>query len=92
MCMFFGPELAAGGWNSVWIPHRINPTWACCPACTDAQYGKGRINAPAGRICARRRLVDERLAPPASSATAHARAFTRRRPYLWQPRRFSRRR
>lgn len=30
---FFGPELAAGGWTSVWVPERINATWARCPAC-----------------------------------------------------------
>ncbi len=33
MRKFFGPELAAGGWTSVWVPGRINATWARCPSC-----------------------------------------------------------
>ncbi len=33
MRKFFGPELAAGGWTGVWIPERINATWARYPAC-----------------------------------------------------------
>jgi steroid delta-isomerase-like uncharacterized protein len=33
MRKFFGPELAASGWTSVWIPDRINATWARCPTC-----------------------------------------------------------
>jgi hypothetical protein len=33
MRKFFGPELATGGWTSVWIQERINATWARCPAC-----------------------------------------------------------
>ncbi len=33
MGRFFGPELADGGMTSVWIPERISPMWARCPAC-----------------------------------------------------------
>ena len=30
---FFGPDLAAGGWTSVWVPDRINTFWARCSSC-----------------------------------------------------------
>lgn len=33
MSRFFGPELASGGFTSVWVPARINPRWVRCPSC-----------------------------------------------------------
>jgi steroid delta-isomerase-like uncharacterized protein len=30
---FFGSDLAAGGWVSVWTPERIGPVWARCASC-----------------------------------------------------------
>ena len=30
---FLGPDLAAGGWTSVWVPDRINTLWARCSSC-----------------------------------------------------------
>ncbi|HMJ49135.1 MAG TPA: ester cyclase, partial [Burkholderiales bacterium] len=30
---FFGPELCASGYISVWVPERINPMWVRCPSC-----------------------------------------------------------
>jgi steroid delta-isomerase-like uncharacterized protein len=33
MRKFFGPELAAGGTTSVWVPERINAMWVRCTAC-----------------------------------------------------------
>jgi steroid delta-isomerase-like uncharacterized protein len=30
---FFGPEIAAGGYTSVWAPKRINATWVRCTQC-----------------------------------------------------------
>ena len=33
MKRFFGTELAAGGFTSVWVPDRINARWVRCGAC-----------------------------------------------------------
>jgi steroid delta-isomerase-like uncharacterized protein len=33
MKQFFGTELAAGGFTSVWVPDRINARWVRCGAC-----------------------------------------------------------
>ena len=33
MKSFFGTELAAGGFTSVWVPDRINTRWVRCAAC-----------------------------------------------------------
>jgi len=33
MKAFFGTELAAGGFTSVWVPERINTRWVRCGAC-----------------------------------------------------------
>ena len=33
MKAFFGPDLAAGGFTSVWVPDRINARWVRCDAC-----------------------------------------------------------
>lgn len=33
MSAFLGPDLAAGGWTSVWVPDRINTRWARCASC-----------------------------------------------------------
>jgi steroid delta-isomerase-like uncharacterized protein len=30
---FLGPDVAAGGWTSVWVPDRINTLWARCSSC-----------------------------------------------------------
>jgi hypothetical protein len=30
---FFGPDVAAGGWTSVWVPDRVNTFWARCGSC-----------------------------------------------------------
>ena len=30
---FFGRDVAAGGWTSVWVPDRINTLWARCSSC-----------------------------------------------------------
>jgi hypothetical protein len=29
----FFADLSDGGWTSVWVPHKINATWARCPSC-----------------------------------------------------------
>ena len=45
MSRFFGPELASGGFTSVWVPARINPRWVRCPACskmTDSGAAQGK--------------------------------------------------
>lgn len=34
MKAFFGTELAAGGFTSVWVPDRINTRWVRCGACS----------------------------------------------------------
>jgi hypothetical protein len=33
MKKFFGTELAAGGFTSVWVPDRINTRWVRCSGC-----------------------------------------------------------
>ncbi len=33
MGAFFGPDFAAGGVTSVWVPHRINAMWVRCAEC-----------------------------------------------------------
>jgi steroid delta-isomerase-like uncharacterized protein len=33
MKQFFGKEIAAGGFTSVWVPERINTRWVRCSAC-----------------------------------------------------------
>jgi len=33
MKLFFGTEVAAGGFTSVWVPERINTRWVRCGAC-----------------------------------------------------------
>jgi len=33
MKKFFGPELASGGFTSVWVPDRINARWVRCSSC-----------------------------------------------------------
>jgi steroid delta-isomerase-like uncharacterized protein len=33
MQAFFGPEIAAGGYTSGWVPERINATWVRCTQC-----------------------------------------------------------
>ena len=38
MGKFFGPELAAEGWTSVWVPHHINPLMLRCDACGKMQH------------------------------------------------------
>jgi steroid delta-isomerase-like uncharacterized protein len=49
MRKFFGPELAAGGWTGVWIPGRINATWARCPACARmVDIEKAKDKCPCG--------------------------------------------
>jgi steroid delta-isomerase-like uncharacterized protein len=30
---FLGPDVAAGGWTSVWVPDRVNTFWARCGSC-----------------------------------------------------------
>lgn len=34
MKAFFGPDLALGGYTSVWTPERINAMWVRCPECS----------------------------------------------------------
>jgi steroid delta-isomerase-like uncharacterized protein len=44
MKAFFGTELAAGGFTSVWVPERINTRWVRCSGCqrmTDHERGAG---------------------------------------------------
>ena len=44
MKKFFGTELAAGGFTSVWVPDRINARWVRCGAChrmTDHERSAG---------------------------------------------------
>ncbi len=44
MKKFFGTELAAGGFTSVWVPDRINARWVRCDACnrmTDHERSAG---------------------------------------------------
>lgn len=44
MKKFFGTELAAGGFTSVWVPDRINPRWVRCSSChrmTDHERSAG---------------------------------------------------
>jgi steroid delta-isomerase-like uncharacterized protein len=44
MKAFFGPELSAGGFTSVWVPDRINARWVRCGSCqrmTDHERGAG---------------------------------------------------
>jgi hypothetical protein len=41
---FFGTDVAAGGWVSVWTPEKIGPVWVRCEACgtmTDSASGGG---------------------------------------------------
>lgn len=33
MKLFFGPEIAAGGVTSVWVPDHIGARWSRCPSC-----------------------------------------------------------
>lgn len=47
MRAFFGPDLAAGGWTGIWVPHRINALWARCTAC-----GKMATRDPVQEHCA----------------------------------------
>lgn len=45
MSRFFGPEIASGGFTSVWVPARINPRWVRCPACSkmaDSSAAQGK--------------------------------------------------
>ena len=30
---FLGPDLAAGGWTSVWVPDHVNTFWQRCESC-----------------------------------------------------------
>ena len=44
---FFGPEIAAGGYTSVWVPERFNATWVRCPECgrmTGYEKAEGRCS------------------------------------------------
>jgi steroid delta-isomerase-like uncharacterized protein len=50
MKSFFGPEIAAGGFTSVWVPDRINTRWVRCTACnrmTDHERSAGRCGCGA---------------------------------------------
>ena len=44
MSRFFGPDIASGGFTSVWAPVRINARWVRCPACSkmaDSEAAQG---------------------------------------------------
>ena len=41
MRAFFGSDLTAGGWTSVWVPDRLNSRWRRCAVC-------GRISSSVG--------------------------------------------
>ncbi|HEY7447315.1 MAG TPA: nuclear transport factor 2 family protein [Vicinamibacterales bacterium] len=52
---FLGPDLAAGGWTSVWVPDRINTLWARCASCgkmvsRDAQGATCQCGASLGPV------------------------------------------
>lgn len=45
MKAFWGPDLSAGGYTSVWVPGRFNATWVRCRECgrmTDYERAEGR--------------------------------------------------
>jgi steroid delta-isomerase-like uncharacterized protein len=50
MRKFFSPELAAGGFTSVWVPARINPFWIRSTACSkmaDSERAQGKCSCGA---------------------------------------------
>ncbi len=52
---FFGPDLAAAGYTSVWVPERINPMWLRCGACgkmTDSEKYAGTCSCGVALLAA----------------------------------------
>ena len=41
MRAFFGSDLTAGGWTSVWVPERLNSRWRRCAVCGRIASGVG---------------------------------------------------
>jgi hypothetical protein len=47
MGKFFGPELCASGYFSIWVPERISPIWVRCLSCGNMVSGdkaEGKCN------------------------------------------------